>query len=222
MTAPIRRLVTVGVLATLTAAGCGGGDTTNGLENKTPAQVTREATAALRAAKSVRIAGETRDGGRLLKVDLRFQGRDTAGTMERDGQRAEIIKVGGGTFIRADRPFYRSADGGAAADLIADRWVKLAPGGVEELDDLTLDSFTRDLGRVRVTGKVERATFAGRRVVVVTGSDGSRLHVSNLGAPTPVHKDRNGAGGARIDFSDYGTDFRIAAPKDAVDVSRLR
>lgn len=222
MPCSLRRPVVVAALSALAAAGCGGGSTTNGLEKKTPTQVTQAAVAALKAAKSVRLVGETREGGRLLKIDFRFQGPDTAGTMARDGERAEIVKVGGTTYLKADRRFYQSAGGGAAADLVADRWVKLASGGAKQFEELTLDSFAKDIGKEPTTGKVERTTLAGRKAVLITQRNGTRLWVADVGAEYPLRAEKPGADGGHVDFTDYGADFRIAAPRDAVDLGARR
>jgi hypothetical protein len=62
---------------------------------------------------------------------------------------------------------------------------------------------------------VAQATLDGRRVVVITYPDGSKLYVASTGPAYPVRLDAAGNGGGRRDFSQYGTQFHITAPENA-------
>jgi hypothetical protein len=62
---------------------------------------------------------------------------------------------------------------------------------------------------------VAQTTLNGRRVVVVTYDDGSKLYVANTGPAYPLRFDVTGNGGGRRDLSQYGGSFHITAPKNA-------
>ena len=65
-----------------------------------------------------------------------------------------------------------------------------------------------------------QATLDGKQVVVVSLQDGSKLYVANTSVPYPLRGDFMGRAGGRIDFTQYGADFRITAPENAVDVGK--
>lgn len=46
-----------------------------------------------------------------------------------------------------------------------------------------------------------------------------KLYVANTGPPYPLHADKKGNDAGRIDLSEYGADFHITAPSNAVDLS---
>jgi hypothetical protein len=62
---------------------------------------------------------------------------------------------------------------------------------------------------------VAQATLDGRLVVVITDPDGPKLYVAHTGPACPVRFDVTGKGGGRRDFSQYGMQFHIAAPRNA-------
>lgn len=68
---------------------------------------------------------------------------------------------------------------------------------------------------------VSQATLDGSDVVVVTQQDGSKLYVSNTGRPYPLHGEYKGPAAARLEFTDYGTRFRITAPANPIDIGSL-
>jgi hypothetical protein len=207
------------------SGGSGSGDTTpatNGEDKKPVDQIGKDAAAALKAARSVHVAGTSVDGGKQTSFDLKFQGADTKGTVTQDGHTAEIIKVGGQSFLKADRGFYESQGGGAAADLAAGRWVKVPASSAAEFDSLTLQSFADELSSPDAGGGMPTASqgaLDGRKVVVVKGTDGTTGYVANTGAPVPRRFEKPGSNGGRLDFTEYGTNFAITPPADAIALS---
>ena len=101
----------------------------DGLEDKSAAQVLEEAAAALRAAKSVHVIGTSVTYGVSAQVDLRIiQDGSSSGTITLEGAQFEITRVGEVTYVKADEEALASL--GVPPEmprLGADRWLKLGP-----------------------------------------------------------------------------------------------
>jgi hypothetical protein len=102
------------------------------------------------------------------------------------------------------------------ANMMAGQWQRTgsAPSGNEWP---SRDIFVSELA-VRESAPdatVAQTTLNGRRVVVVTYDDGSKLYVANTGPAYPLRFDVTGNGGGRRDLSQYGGSFHITAPKNA-------
>jgi hypothetical protein len=241
-----RRVVCLAVLLTLVAlatSGCGGGTKsngattggtqtnsattsgtqTNGLENKSAAQVQQDAAAALKAAKSVHAAGTGTSEGQAVRVDLRIQGGSLAGTIEQGGGRFEFISIGNDTYFRADEGGMKLMGVPPAIQrLAAGRWAKLSSKQMN-FQEFSLDSLAAELTNNTSTlaSTVEQATLDGNKVVVVSQQDGSKLYVANTGPAYPLRTDSTGTDPGRLDFTEYGVDFHITAPSNAVDITKL-
>jgi hypothetical protein len=198
--------------------GSGGGAATNGEDKKPAAQIQKDAATALKSAHSVHVTGVEVDNGKQSTVDLKFQGADSTGTITQDGHKAEIIKVGGQTFLKADRGFYESMGAGAAADLGAGRWVKESASSATGLFDVTVQNFADGLGSDPggAASTISQGTLDGRKVIVMKGKDGTIGYIANTGAPVPLRFEKPGSNGGRFTFADYGKDFGIRPPADAV------
>jgi hypothetical protein len=226
----------VAAIAAAALGGCGGeartdapearpaAPTTNGLEKLSAAEVQRRAVAALRAATSAHVRGATLDAGSSFGLDLRIGGTATAGTVTAGGERIAIRRLGGDVYVRATRVGLEKL--GAPGWLRrrgAGRWVKLAPEQLTAFQGFSLDDFADQLAANASprSARVARATVGGKPVVIVTQKDGSKLFVSNTGAPLPVGGVDAGPPASRVEFSDYGADYRITAPSDSLDVGKL-
>lgn len=100
----------------------------------------------------------------------------------------------------------------------ANTWVRFNSGEMTapvRLGDLAAELTAREY---LPEGTVARATLHGQKVVAVTYADGSTLYVANTGPAYPLRLDVVGPAGGRRDFSQYGKDFNITAPKDALDL----
>jgi hypothetical protein len=96
------RSIVVAAFVTLPLTGCGG-TPSDGLEDKSAAQVVEEAAAALRAAKSVHVIGTSVTDGASAEVDLRIiQDGSSSGTITLEGAQFEITRVGEVTYVKAD------------------------------------------------------------------------------------------------------------------------
>jgi len=185
--------------------------------------VLHAATATLKSAKSVRVTGTgVSDQGKPMQVDLRFQGRSGSGTMEQQGAKLAVITVGDDTWLKGDQGAWKQL--GAPAEVLprlAGRWVKTTPRHTD-LAGFSLNSFTAALAKsdsLLVPG-VGQTMLAGKQVVVISEKDGSKLYVANTGPACPLRAENKGKDAGRFDFTEYGTDFHITPPGNAVDLDQ--
>jgi hypothetical protein len=233
------RLAVVGALLALALAGCGGGSKTsnatatnpqtnaaqtNGLEHKSAAQVQLEAAAALKTAHSVHLTGTGRsDDGTPMRLDMRYQGTSSTGTVAQDYGQFELTIIGSVSYLKADQQMWKRWGAPAAVQrLAAGRWVKLS-AKQGRWEGLSLDAFA---GQLAINNDsppeptVQQMTLDGRKVVVISEQNGSRLYVANTGPAYPLRGDYKGVGAGRVDFTDYGADFHITPPRGAVDLDQ--
>jgi hypothetical protein len=211
------------VLAALALSGCGADAKTNGLEKLSGGQVQRKAAAALGSAKSAHVKGTGVFGGYPVQFDQRISGTSTSGALAADGVRVEITKIGESTYVKGSGPALRKLGASAAAARVgANRWLKLGPKQVTLWEGFSLEELADQLVHddSPVDPRVTQAKLDGRRVVVLTQRNGSKLYVANSGRAYPVRGEYKGPAPARIDFTEYGTDFRITAPENAIDVAK--
>lgn len=149
--------------------------------------------------------------------DLRYEGTSIGGSYVKKGATYDHITVGGGSYLKTSAAGWEAMGNAPdVASMIAGQWQRTgsAPSGTEWPSRAI---FVTELG-LRESAQdatVARATLDGRPVVVVTYSDGSKLYVANTGPAYPVRFDVTGNGGGRRNYSQYGTQFNITAPKNA-------
>lgn len=68
---------------------------------------------------------------------------------------------------------------------------------------------------------VEQAMLDGRKTVVISQQNGSRLYIANTGPAYPLRGILAGAGAGHIYFTEYGGDFQISAPTGAVSLGDI-
>ena len=219
-----RSIAVVAALITLPLTGCGGGTPSDGLEDKSAAQVQEEAAAAIRAAKSVHVIGTSVTDGASAQVDLRIQDGSSSGTITLEGAQFEITRVGEVTYVKADEEALESL--GVPPEmprLGADRWLKLGPQEASGLEGFSLDSFAQQLttSESPLETEVEQTELDGTRVVVISNQDGSKLYIANADPAYPIRGELKGANAGRIDFSEYDVDFQISAPENSVELGEL-
>ena len=217
-------IVAVAALVTLLLAGCGGGTSTNGLEDKSPAHIQEEAAAAIKGAKGVHVTGTGIADSTPAQVDLRIQNGSSSGTVTLEGADFEITRVGEVIYVKADEAALESL--GVPPEMHgpgAHRWLKLAPEEASGLEGFSLDAFAQQLtmNESPLKTEVEQTELDGRRVVVISQQNGSRLYVANTGPAYPIRGELKGANEGRIDFSQYGVDLEITAPENDVELGEL-
>jgi hypothetical protein len=216
------RLAAGGVFVALSVTGCG--TPTNGLEEKSAAEILRAATAAIEGASGVHVTGIGISEGSPVEVDLRIQDGTSHGTITIEDARLEITTVGTNAFVQGGQQALEALGiPPAAAQLGAGRWLRLSEQEASALEGFSLDSFAAQLGRndSPLDQEVEQTELDGTKVVVVTRQDGSKLYVSNTDDAYPLRAEDQGQDPAWIDFTEYGADFDIAAPQGTVELSEL-
>jgi hypothetical protein len=211
------------VLAALALSSCGSDTRTNGVEKMPAGDVHRKAAAALASAKSAHVEGTGVFEGHPLKIDLRISGTSTSGALAAEGVRVEFTKIGAITYIKGSGPaLVRLGASPPVARLGADRWLKLGPKQVTLWEGFSLAELADQLvhDRSPVEPQVTRATLDGRQVVVLTQQSGSKLYVANTGRAYPLRGEYQGPAPGRLTFTEYGTDFRITAPENAIDIAK--
>ncbi len=206
--------VAIGVLV---AGGCGSGAHTNGLEKKSATQVQQAAAGALKAAKSVHLTGTGRSDNTPVRLDLRIQGQASAGTIGlAAGTQYEITAIANDVYIKADRRGWQALGAPAAMQNLAGRWVKVPDH--RNLEGFSLDALAAQLIKPDspVEPKVDQTRLDGKKVVVISQQNGSKLYVANTGPAYPLRGDYKGPDAGRLDFTEYGVDFHITAPSYAV------
>jgi hypothetical protein len=190
---------------------------TNGLEKMSATAVSHAAIGMFSLAHSVRVQGTMIGGVPAEKFDLRYEGTSISGSSVEKGSTYEYITVGDRSYLKANAAGWEAMGNTPdVANMMAGQWQRTgsAPSG-EEWPSRAI--FVSELG-LRESAQdatVAQATLDGRRVVVVTYPDGSKLYVANTGPAYPVRLDVTGNGGGRRDFSQYGMQFHITAPENA-------
>lgn len=190
---------------------------TNGLENRTPAQVEQAAVDALRAAGSVHLTGTVTDvSGQPTRFDVRIQGISFTGTVTYSGAEIAVTVIGETAYFKTDAAGWQALGVPEAAPLMADKWVKTSADTMGRDARFTIDlmanAITQDGVGPRST--VVQTTLNGIKVVVLTLSSGDKLYVANTGEALPLRVSTPGLGDT--DFSEHGVDFHITVPPDAV------
>ncbi|MFI5099982.1 MAG: hypothetical protein ACHQE5_05650 [Actinomycetes bacterium] len=196
----------------------------NGVQDLTAQQILDRSKAAAKSASWVHVTG-TQDGTTL---DLTI-GKDTAtGSVTEGGLTAQLLAVGGTTYIKGDKAFWDNASGVGSGDVLAGKWV--VAGSTKGMDTSGLDQFT-DVGRMvdtvlAPTGTLSKSgvsTVDGQSVVGVRDSGGQTLYVALTGPPYPVQIQPKDPTTDPPTFSDWNVPATIVAPgpSDVVDPTKL-
>jgi hypothetical protein len=139
------------------------------------------------------VAGTGLSEGKPVRVDARLQGNAGAGTLQLEGVKLEITVVGDTTYLKGDQPTW-TAFGvpTAVAHRIAGQWVKGGPKQVGSVTGFTLDSYAADLAKSEspLQPQVQQTTLDGKKAVLLTAQDGSKLYIANTGPAYPLRAPR--------------------------------
>ena len=211
--------------AALAASGCGGttatGGATNGLEHKTPALVLQDAARAVAAANSVQIVWTPpRGNGGLSQVNARIQGgSETLAVVDRGIPKATFTIIGQDAYVKISQAVLKMLGGLPLAKSPLGQWLKIPATRLHlPLQGISTASVAALLSRHGpLEPAVRQATLNGRKVVVVTSRrTGGKIYVANTGPAYPLRLDFMGPHPQRLDFSDYGANFHITAPRNAI------
>lgn len=203
------------VLALGAAAGCSGGATTNGLEDKPAAEVQQAAAAALEEAGTVHVTGELLSRGRPVQLDLRVTSDSSSGRLTIEDSQIEIVTVGSVFYLKTDQAGWQALGAPAPVAGFADRWVTL---GSRHLNVDVIDLkflIDRLAGEAWQAAKVEQSTLNDAKVVALSRPDGARMEIANVGPGYPLRLDDR-PHGVHLEFTEHDGDFQIAAPSGAL------
>ena len=222
-----RRFPLALLLLAATLAGCGG-SASSGEASKSASAILADARQAALDAGSVHLAGTIRSSSQTLTLDLTMGNDGGGGTMTIRGSKVDVIRTGNKAYIRAGADFLKQAGGAAgaaAADQLADKWLKV-PITTSQFANLLvytdLYSFVpQALRRVGTLTKGAEKTLDGQKAIELRSSKGGSVFVATSGKPYPVEFDYGGASSGTITLSDWGTAKVPAAPENAVAVKSL-
>jgi hypothetical protein len=213
---------------TMVVAACGSSGTSSAADNgesaKSATQIVQDTAAAYRSATSVHLAGSVKNSGQTISLDIKIvRDGNLSGTITFQGVTANVVIVGGKTYIKGKELFAQFA-GGAAAAAIGDNWVAVPAtaatqitGGFSSFTNFSklADQLTTPTGAVT---KGATTTVVGQSVITVSDTK-STLYVATTGKPYPVQLKPDNDPTQHLDFTDYDQTFVITAPSGALDYS---
>jgi hypothetical protein len=215
-------------LAVAALTGCGSAASTNGITAKQPAEALAAAKAAADAASSVHVSGSAVAGGSPITLDLNLlAGEGGRGEVSENGLSFEVIHLGDTVYIKGSPAFYQHVSGAAAAQLLQGRWLK-APatvGSFASLASLTdLHQLVDTTLAIRGTPtRAGSAAVGGQKAIGITNAaKGGTLYIATTGPPYPVAATEDGAGSGRIVLDHWNEPVSLAAPANAIDITKLQ
>jgi hypothetical protein len=223
------RRLRIGLLAfalvPVLASGCGGSSSSNDEATKAAAVVFSDAQRAALGATSVHVAGALNDGGHPLSLDLILEHAKGKGMMSESGLSFQIVRIGNAAYIKGSDAFLKQFAGAAAAQLFHDKWLKgsIVTGNLRSLAPLT-DITKLFKGALGSHGKLVNegeTDFQGQKAVAIKDTkDGSILYIAASGTPYPLGA-KQGKSKSSVTFDHWNDTVSVAAPKGAVDISKL-
>lgn len=225
--------------ATLTA--CSGDDGGDGGDDfaKSPAEdIVAAAKSDMGDLKAVKVSGTVNNDGQEISIDIQSSSDgDCTGSIGVDEGTAELLGVGGDTWMRPDEAFWRSFAGENAEQvltLVGDKWVVI-PAEDDSfnqfcdvdalLDQLLKEDDEEDESTYSVTGTEE---LDGDEVVLVDNEDpedGTSTGYVLVDDPHYLVKieKTDGEDTGTVTFSEFDEEFDVEAPAedDVVDLGSL-
>ena len=225
------RVILCSALIVLAAAlaGCGSSHpSSNGEADKTVAQILADAQAATATATSVHITGSGLSDSAPLALDLRLvAGKGGTGQITAEGLTFNIIRIGGKAYFKGNSAFWRHFGGAGAVQLLKGRWLE-APATKGDLSSFTpltdLGKFTKTLLGSHGTLKkgLETKIDGQPAIAIVDKSGGGTLYVATTGSPFPIELTKGAGSKGKIAFDEWNQAVALAAPKNAVDYTKLK
>jgi hypothetical protein len=152
-------------------------------------------------------------------VDLRIQGgARTITFLESGREQFEAIIIGKDTYVKISPAALKIPDWLSVPKHFTGRWLKVSRnrlnlGSLQHWSPATVAAILANHGPLDPV--VRQATLHGRKVVVVTDREnGGKLYVADTGTAYPLliaNPD-----GRQIECTDYGANFHITAPRNAL------
>jgi len=205
------------------------GPVDNGVSALAPADIVTKMQTALAAAKSFHMVGSATDNGQKVSFDLKFSGKDFAGTIDLGGAiKLDVIGIGTDIYIKAPNDFWSSQlPSGQAASLLAliqGKYVKLDAKNANVaplIDPFRPENMVKPEGDVT---KGDTKTIDGKPAIgLVDSKGGGKLYVATTGDPLPLSIEGGSAAEGSVAFTEYNVPVLVQAPAagDVFDLKAL-
>jgi hypothetical protein len=160
----------LGALVTLSVGACGS-DAGDEFEEQSARKIMEQAEKDTKSLKSVRLVGSIPRGDGTLEIDLSAdEDGNCSGILTVAGGTADVLSIGGASYIRGDEAFWRASTGASADQVLAvlgDKWAKLPAGDDSFSEFCDIDNvFAGDDAAEKYT-KGEVGTVAGQEAVEI-------------------------------------------------------
>ncbi|MGB0101635.1 MAG: hypothetical protein WBP61_15260, partial [Nocardioides sp.] len=225
--------LTVAVLGVAGAlAGCGAD-----FADSTPEEIVAEAKEAMGDLTSVKVSGTITNEGQEITLDIQSSADgDCTGSIGIDGGTAELLGVGGSTWMRPDEAFWRTFAGPGAEQvlsLVGEKWVVVPADedsfnefcDVDELLDEMLKDEDDDDSTYSTSGTEE---LDGQEVVAVDNEDAEDGDSTGYVLVDEPHylvkiEKTDGDSTGTVTFSEFDETFEVEAPAedDVIDLDQI-
>jgi hypothetical protein len=197
---------------------------------KTPDQLVADTLAAAKSARSVHVvASGIVESGQQLSFDLHLvSNRGGAGSISLGKLKFDMVRIGKFAYFKGGADLWSQFGGSALVALFKNRWVRgsATTGDLASFTPLTDISqlFTAILTSHGKLVRGGRKTIGGRSaigIVDTSKSGGGTLWVAASGPPYPLELTQS-AGHGVISFDGWNSAVRLAAPKNALDYTKLK
>jgi hypothetical protein len=191
-----------------------------------PEELLAQSKAAAIGASSVRVVGTIPSGRSTIGLDMSLvAGVGGQGTLTLGTQRIDIARVGSFAYFRAGKSFWQKYAGRLAAQIFADRWVKVSASNKDFAGFnlfTSLPQFFRSILSPGRLGLGETRTVRGIPAVglVDQSAGGGTLWIATNGKPFPLELDPP-SGSGRVSFESWDAPMHVAAPANALDFTKL-
>lgn len=226
----------VSALSMTVLSACGSED--GGLASKSAEEIKDETVDAMRAATSMTLkfnqTGAPGAQETAMELSLTKKGECT-GTISVDGANAEILRVGGTSYMKPDTKFWElNAGGPEQAQLIeatvGDRWVEMGAGQDDFASFCDLDTVLNDMDddkgdNKEKTEKGDEGEVRGTpTITLIEKKDGetTNVHVATEGEPYILKMEIEGGDEpGTAEFSEFNETVDVEAPADSVSLDEL-
>jgi hypothetical protein len=187
--------------------------------------------------KAVKVSGELTSNGQAISIDLQANSDgDCTGSLGIGDGKAELLGVGGDTWMKPDEAFWRSFAGDTADQVISivgDKWVVVPEGedSIKQFCDVNdlLDQLLKDDDSDKSTyTKKGTDTVDGEDVVKVDNEDPSSGTSTGYVLVDDPHylvkiEKTEGEDTGSVTFSEFDKEFDVTAPADdeVIDLDNL-
>ncbi len=230
----IARMLVPVALAGLVLVGCAKTPSTtasqapadNGVKALSATEILAKAQAAMTEAGSFHTKGDISQDGQKISIDLKFKGKDAAGSVTIPDGTIKIVRVGNDLYLQGDEAFWKKfggAQGDTIAVLLKDKWVKVKADNPQFSEFSDMADPANLLKPSGTPEKGDEKVINGQATIGVKDGDEGTMYIATTGKPYPIEL-QGPSGGGSVDFSEYGATFDEIKAPDAgtvVDLSAI-